>query len=168
MRYLLPFLFSVPLFALQAETRLPLAEGMTPSQVKAKWGEPKSVVEKEIRRERVWIYKDKKRVVFREGQLVSWDKSVPGEEITEIKQLNPPGYEETPFVETSDTLDLVRDIAKEVPSGPDSPGGGSSDAPNLVPVPPAPVPAQPQALPGFQGFQGPPPVQQQIFDDEEG
>lgn len=52
------------------ESRQDLSKGMSFSEVLTSWGSPDEKIEKESRREVVWIYGDKS-VSFREGRVVS-------------------------------------------------------------------------------------------------
>lgn len=101
------------------------------------WGEPSEKVEKEIKREVIWHYSEGARVTFKDGRVKSWraPESVRRKEaeIAAAKAVATPIGGEL----TAETRDLVRDIAREVPSGPDVPyvegqqaGGGTQASSN--------------------------------------
>jgi hypothetical protein len=118
-----------------------LNAGATRGDVLGSWGEPTEKVEKSIKRETVWYYPQGAKVVFKDGKVKSWrpiDSIVQMDRARESAKLvaDPAGQEVA-----GETRDLVRDIAKEVPSGPDSPyveppavpGGQPPLIPNQIP-----------------------------------
>jgi hypothetical protein len=121
------------------------------------WGEPIEKVEKSVKREVVWHYTDGARVVFRDGRVRSWQptKAILAvkaqEEAAKASVAVPAGAELS-----GETRDLVRDIAKEVPSGPDGPSSDSAPSaanvgqPPLIPnhIPPGGRGAPPGVAPG--------------------
>jgi hypothetical protein len=101
------------------------------------WGEPLEKIEKSVKREVVWYYSDGARVVFKDGRVRAWQptKAILAlkaqEEAEKATLLTPTGVELS-----GETRDLVRDIAKEVPSGPDGPASDSAPAAANVGQPP--------------------------------
>ena len=106
------------------------------------WGEPVDKVEKDILRQVVWYYPDGAKVVFKDGRVLSWQPTKAVRAMQEQQVGMAKAKAASTEVELSgEARDLVRDIAREVPSGPDVPGGGGSSAvapPPLIPnqVPP--------------------------------
>lgn len=114
-----------------------LTPGATLGEVMDMWGEPKEKVEKGIKREVVWYYPQGAKVVFKDGKVKSWrpiDAVVQAEQERQAaKAIVAPAADDV----AGETRDLVRDIAKEVPSGPDVP----------YVEPPAPPAGQPPLIP---------------------
>jgi hypothetical protein len=121
------------------------------------WGEPVEKVEKSVKREVVWYYADGARVVFKDGRVRSSQPTkailaMKAQEEAERAVLQTPAGAEL----SGETRDLVRDIAKEVPSGPDGPASDSAPAaanvgqPPMVPnqIPPGGRNAPPGVVPG--------------------
>jgi hypothetical protein len=128
--------------------------GATYGEVLSLWGEPSDKVEKEVKGQVVWYYPDGAKVVFKEGKVRSWrpTKALLAQQNDQQVSKIPP----TPAVLSGETRDLVRDIAKEVPSGPDvpmpdaPPAGMGHGAPPLIAnsVPPGGRGAPPGLIPG--------------------
>jgi hypothetical protein len=119
------------------------------------WGEPIDKVEMSVKREVVWYYADGAKVVFKDGRVRASQPTkaimaLQAEEAAAKRALITPASAEL----SNETRDLVRDIAKEVPSGPDVPGSDSAAAnisqPPLVPnqIPPGGRGAPPGVVPG--------------------
>ncbi len=117
-----------------------LTPGASLGDVMGLWGEPTEKIEKGVKREVVWYYPQGAKVVFKDGKLKSWrpiDAVVQAEREREAaKAVVAPASDEV----AAETRDLVRDIAKEVPSGPDvpyveppAPAGQPPLVPNQIP-----------------------------------
>jgi hypothetical protein len=132
----------------------PLVTGSAPSDVMKVWGEPQEQVEREIKREVEWRYSNGSSVTFREGAVVAWKTRVAASETPTVKidkprknngeeiKLNSP----TKTKKSSDGLDFVREIAKEIPSGSDSPSSGGESPVSPQNDAPPPPPASPPSL----------------------
>ncbi|MFO0415682.1 MAG: hypothetical protein ACK5Y6_00200 [Pseudomonadota bacterium] len=133
----------VSLPALAADLSRKLNSGASFGDVLGAWGEPVDKVEKGIKRQVVWYYKDGAKVVFKDGRLVFWrptDAQIAAEKALKSE----PAVSATANAELAgETRDLVRDIAKEVPSGPDV---NMPDAPAAGGNPQAISPVQPQGM----------------------
>lgn len=142
--------------AFAADLTRKLKAGATLGEVLGAWGDPLEKVEKEVKQEVVWHYPDGAKVVFKQGKVTSWlaPASVREREaeVAAAKAAATPSEIEL----SGETRDLVRDIAREVPSGPDAP---FSDAPSagagaVAAAPPArsqPVTIPNQIPPGGKG-----------------
>jgi hypothetical protein len=134
-----------------ADSRYPdLRSGSTYGQVFSHWGDPKEKVERGLKGETVWYYPSGGFVVFRRGKVVQWRSPFGASSVAEQPTLT----ETVSAVATepidSLTRDLVRDIAREVPSGPDVPYS----------EPPPPLQVQPSSQPAdgmLQPVPQPPP-----------
>lgn len=94
-----------------------LQNGATLPEVLKLWGQPTEKIERQVKREVVWTYAQGAFAVFKDGRVINW-RSVRGRGPTsEVKPTATPATER-PLGEMGD---LVRDIAKEVPGGPDVP-----------------------------------------------
>lgn len=142
-------------FAADFSKKIPT--GSSFGEVLGIWGEPVEKVDKSVKREVVWYYADGAKVIFKDGKVRS---SQPTKAILEVRAqeeavkaaaATPAGAELS-----GETRDLVRDIAKEVPSGPDGPVSYSAPSaanvgqPPLVPnqIPPGGRGAPPGVAPG--------------------
>jgi hypothetical protein len=136
--------------------------GSTLGQVLGLWGEPTEKVDKSVKGEVIWYYPDGAKVVFRQGRVSSWRPT--SALIAQKKQFLASQLPATPVTAqlSQETRDLVRDIAKEVPSGPDVP---------VPDAPPAAAPNQPLLIPNQvpPGGRGAPPglVPGEVMLDEE-
>lgn len=115
------FVVLTPDISVAGDLTRKLNAGATLGDVLGSWGEPTDKVEKSIKREVVWYYPQGAKVVFKDGKVKSWrpiDALVQADREREAAKLvvAPTGQEVA-----GETRDLVRDIAKEVPSGPDAP-----------------------------------------------
>ena len=110
-------------------------KGATLGEVIGLWGEPTEKIEKEIKHEVVWYYPQGAKVVFKNGKVVSWQPPASVLEAQAEKAASAASATPVSAQVARETQDLVRDIAKEVPSGPDAPY-----------VEPPQPPAQPPAL----------------------
>jgi hypothetical protein len=135
------FVVLTPDISVAGDLTRKLNAGATLGDVLGAWGEPTDKVEKSIKREVVWYYPQGAKVVFKDGKVKAWrpiDALVQADKEREAAKLvaAPAGQEVA-----GETRDLVRDIAKEVPSGPDSPyveppavqGGQPPLIPNQIP-----------------------------------
>jgi hypothetical protein len=129
--------------------------GSTLGQVLGLWGEPVEKVDKSVKGEMVWYYPDGGKVVFKQGRVSSWRPT--NAIIAQKKQFAASRAEASPAAAqlSKETRDLVRDIAKEVPSGPDVPMPDAPPAvahsqPPMIPnqVPPGGRGAPPGLVPG--------------------
>lgn len=121
--------------------------GASYADVITMWGEPVEKVEEGILKQTIWYYKDGAKVVFRNGRVRSFrpTNSILAHQATleDAKVFAQPAATEL----AGETRDLVRDIAKEVPSGPDVP---------YVEPPAAQPPIVPNQIP--PGGRGAPPA----------
>jgi hypothetical protein len=136
--------------------------GSTIGQVLGLWGEPVEKVDKSVKGEVVWYYPDGGKVVFKQGRVSSWRPT--NAIIAQKKQFAIPQRQAASASAqlSQETRDLVRDIAKEVPSGPDVP---------MPDAPPAVAHSQPPLIPNQvpPGGRGAPPglVPGEVMLDEE-
>jgi hypothetical protein len=95
--------------------------GSSYADVLSLWGEPVEKVEEGILKQNIWYYKDGAKVVFKHGRVKSFRSTdaviAQQAALEESKASSQPVSAEV----AGETRDLVRDIAKEVPSGPDVP-----------------------------------------------
>lgn len=138
----------------------PLAKGFSAEMVRKTWGPPSDVQEREASRIIVWHYQNGGVVNLAEGKVISFD--MPKGYVPPVETLErTTEYAREENVDASLTRDLVREIASEIPSSPDSPLSGiSADVPAET-APPIVQPVQP--FPGQQNqgvFQGVPNQQQ--------
>ena len=146
------------------EPRTPeLKRGMNSGDVIKLWGPPAEREEHEVKRRDIWVYPKGARVVFSESKVVEWKVGV--NPIAEPAAAH--SVSAAPEINTSfnpDTRDLVREIAKEVPSGPDVPYSDAPEPPNPgINAVPNPMPGQ---IPNPGGFNNPG-VPQPFAADEE-
>jgi hypothetical protein len=125
-----------------------LNTGATIGEVLGTWGEPTEKVEKDLKHEVVWYYPQGAKVVFKNGKVSSWR---PPASVLEAQAEKAAAVVATPMSEqvAKETQDLVRDIAKEVPSAPDAPYVEPPQPPAQPPGlsnAPAPVRGAPPAL----------------------
>lgn len=115
------FVVLAPNVSVAGDLTRKLQAGATLGEVLGSWGEPTEKVERGVKREVVWYYPQGAKVVFKDGKLKSWrpiDSIAQSDKEREAAKfvVAPTGQEVA-----GETRDLVRDIAKEVPSGPDVP-----------------------------------------------
>ena len=121
-----------------------LPKGATLPEVLKLWGHPTEKIERQVKHEVVWSYSHGAFVVFKDGRVINW-KSARGRGPTSEVQPTATPATERPLSEMGD---LVRDIAKEVPGGPDvpysEPPGAAVGQPVLVPnaIPNQPPPGR--------------------------
>jgi hypothetical protein len=142
--------------AVQAESLTrEIPAGSSFGQVLGLWGEPVDKVDKSVKGEVIWYYPDGAKVVFKNGQVRSWRPT--NAIVSQRKQFSGSQLPATPASGqlSQETRDLVRDIAKEVPSGPDvpmpdAPPPPALNQPPLIPnqVPPGGRGAPPGLVPG--------------------
>jgi hypothetical protein len=93
--------------------------GSSYADVLSLWGEPVEKVEEGILKQTIWYYKDGAKVVFKNGKVRSFRSTnaiiAQQAALEEAQASAQPASAEV----AGETRDLVRDIAKEVPSGPD-------------------------------------------------
>lgn len=146
------FLFPI---CCRAEKPLPpLQKGASIKSVIEAWGVPTEKEDHEIKRLEIWRYPRGAFVEIREGHVHAWARSPEDEE---VKAAPAVPIDSNPVADQSvnpDTRDLVREIAREVPSGPDVPMPDVPDVPamNVAPsfVPNPPVQAHPGEVPGLE------------------
>lgn len=124
---------SVPAFGEPFED---LPVGSTLPEVLKAWGHPAEKIERGVKHEVRWNYSGGAFVLFKNGKVVDW-KSSRGRSPESIRKAAEP----TAVSEKSNPEmgDLVRDIAREVPGGPDvplaEPPGGAAGQGSLMPNP---------------------------------
>lgn len=139
--------------ALAADFAKKIPPGASYADVMSLWGEPAEKVEEGILKQTIWYYKDGAKVVFKNGRVRSFrpTNAILAQQAT-IEESKVDAKPVTTEL-AGETRDLVRDIAKEVPSGPEvpyvePPGAGQPPiVPNQIPpggrgAPPAIVPAE--------------------------
>ena len=127
---------SATLPAAHAETaNEDLPPGATLPDVIKAWGQPLEKIEKGIKREVVWRYPQGAFVVFKDGKAVNW-RSLRGRTADQGEKALVASTVDTPAPQP-EMGDLVRDIAREVPGGPDVPYSEPPPAqpPGLIPNP---------------------------------
>jgi hypothetical protein len=145
------------LVALAEKAKPPLQLGYRTGEVFTAWGAPTEKTERALKNEVVWDYPGGAFVTFKDGKVVAY--RIAGGSIVDVKS-------ETAAVAAQQTIaaaptavvagatrDLVRDIARELPSSPDAPyvdsgpdsssssreGGRGMRNPPAPPPPPAPA-----------------------------
>lgn len=136
--------------ALAEKTKPPLQLGATTGQVLTSWGEPTEKIERELKHEVVWNYPQGAFVTFKKGQVIAYQ--IAGGQVVDAKsQARQIAAQQTVAAAPTEviagaTRDLVRDIAKELPSSPDAPytepppQAGRAPSRNQPPPPPAMIP----------------------------
>lgn len=158
----LVFVPFIGITSVQAQTSdTGVRKGMMLRDVLAAWGEPQERVVRSVKHELVWNYKQGARVVFKDGKVISFKEPFTVQALQEKKIAKAVAAEKSAAAAAAsvESKDVLRDIVRELPSGPDVPGSGdaspaSSDPalagliPNAVPgraVPPGVmVPAEEQ------------------------
>lgn len=122
-----------------------LKSGATLPEVLKIWGHPNEKIERQVKHEVVWSYSQGAFVVFKDGRVINW-RSSRGRGPTSEVLTTPTPTAERPLSEMGD---LVRDIAKEVPGGPDVPYSEppSNQGPGAAVGQPALIPNQIPAQP---------------------
>lgn len=162
----IPTLLELPGALVHAEPRSEdLKEGDTPGDVLRVWGEPVERVQKGLQGAVVWYYPRGTSVTFEQGRVREWHVEGRRDVLpTPTGAAGTPGAV-TPTVAAvvttkikQETRDLLREIAKEVPSSPDSPSSSIDvvipPPPPIQQPPPPPPPApiqQPELLPQVLG-----------------
>ncbi len=149
---LLTKLVIAPRTALAGDFSKRIPAGSSYADVIGMWGEPIEKVEEGILKQTIWYYKDGAKVVFKNGRVRSFraTNGVIAQQAA-LNEAQVPAQTATAEL-AGETRDLVRDIAKEVPSGPDAPyveppvSGQPAIVPNQIPpgsrgAPPAIIPA---------------------------
>ena len=139
-----------------------LKAGSTLKDVLGTWGEPEEKIERAVKRETVWRYKQGAYVVFKEGQVVSSHLGDEAQARQEKKAAKiAVAAEAKKKADTAvESKDILRDIVREIPSGSDVPYSepAPSNDPNVAGLIPNPIPNR----------SGPPGIAPAIVDDEEG
>ncbi len=119
-----------------SDARYPdLKNGNTIGQVVQGWGDPTEKIERELKGQVVWYYPNGAYVLFQDGKVIRW-RSPFGGSTADAQPIPKATVATVPTLAIdSATRDLVRDIAREVPSNP--------DAPYTEPPPAPPVQAAP-------------------------
>jgi hypothetical protein len=120
------FVGSVAIWVFSAESSFAgdlmrkIPQGASIGEVIGLWGEPTEKIEKVLKHEVVWQYPQGAKVVFKNGKVAAW---IPPASVVQAQAEKAAAVVSTPVSEqvARETQDLVRDIAKEVPSGPDVP-----------------------------------------------
>ncbi len=141
--------------ALAEKTKPPLQLGTSTGHVLTAWGEPVERIERALKQEVVWSYPQGAFVTFKKGQVISYQ--IAGSQVVDAKsQARQVAAQQTVAAAPTEaiagaTRDLVRDIAKELPSSPDAPyteppsQPGRAAARNQPPQPPAMIPGDAEA-----------------------
>ena len=109
-----------------------LKRGATLREVLAAWGEPDERIEREVKHELVWRYKDGSMVVLKNGR-VSVFSSPMIEKAEQARKLEQAEMDRKPAADSSESKDVLRDIVRELPSGPEGPSSGEPQAPSTDP-----------------------------------
>ena len=132
-----------------AQSRIrPISNGMTGAEVLERWGQPKDRLERETKRRQVWIYDGEQEATFENGKVISFHESDAAQPV--VAAPVEPEVKEN-IVNQDSSSDLVREIAKELPSGPDVVSQDST-SPEVMPVPQNQFINQVPQPPGFQGL----------------
>jgi hypothetical protein len=119
--------------------------GASLRQVLAVWGEPEERVVRGVKQELVWNYQGGARVVFKNGKVSSLrtgeaDRQAQAKKAAEAEPVKKVS------ADSEESRDILRDIVREIPSGPDGPSSGGaappSSDPNLAGLIPNAVPPQ--------------------------
>jgi len=95
--------------------------GASYADVMTLWGQPTDKVEEGILNQTIWYYKDGAKVIFKNGKVRSF-RATNAVRAQQSAMEEVGSKVQASVAELSgETKDLVRDIAKEVPSGPDAP-----------------------------------------------
>lgn len=112
------------------------------------WGEPNERIVRGVKRELVWSYKGGARVVFKDGTVVAL-RGAGDERKVVIKNVAAVESVKKVAVEADESRDILRDIVREIPSGPD--GGSSSPSASLASSDPSLAGLIPNAVPPSRG-----------------
>jgi hypothetical protein len=137
--------------ALAERIKLPLQLGNRTGEVFTAWGAPTEKTERALKNEVVWHYDGGAFVTFKEGKVVAY-RIAGGETVDAKSEAVAVAAKQTiaaapTAVVAGATRDLVRDIARELPSSPDAPyvdsapDSASSGRGTRNPPPPPPAPA---------------------------
>lgn len=121
-----------------------IAVGASLREVLAAWGEPSERVVRGVKQELVWNYKSGAQVVFKHGKVSSFRTGEVGHQ-PQVKKVTVEQPVKNVAPEADDSKDILRDIVREIPSGPDGPASGGappSSDPNLAGLIPNAVPPQ--------------------------
>ena len=110
--------------------------GMVLRDVLAAWGEPQERVVRSVKHELVWNYKQGAQVVFKDGKVKSFKEPLSVQAVQEKKIAKAIAAEKSAASAAAsiESKDVLRDIVRELPSGPDAPGGGDAPAASSDPA----------------------------------
>lgn len=122
-----------------------LKEGATLKDVLGSWGEPEEKIEKGVKREVVWRYKQGAYVVFKNGRLASSHIGDEAQSRQEKKAAQAAVADEAKKKAEAavESKDVLRDIVREIPSGAEAPytePQPPSNDPNVAGLIPNPIP----------------------------
>lgn len=119
--------------------------GASLRDVLSAWGEPDERVVRGVKQELVWNYKGGARVVFKNGKVSSFNAGEGERKVQAKKALEDEPVKKV-VADSEESRDILRDIVREIPSGPDGPSSGAaappSSDPNLAGLIPNAVPPQ--------------------------
>ncbi len=119
--------------------------GASLRQVLAAWGEPEERVVRAVKQELVWNYKGGARVIFKNGKVSSFRTGEVERQI-QVKRAVEVESVKKVDADSEESRDILRDMVREIPSGPDgsSSGGAASPSgdPNYAGLIPNAVPPQ--------------------------
>ncbi len=130
----------------QREDRLTV--GASLRDVLAAWGEPNERIVRGVKRELVWSYKGGARVVFKDGTVVAL-RGVGDEHKVVTKKVAAVASVKKVDLEADESRDILRDIVREIPSGPD--GGSSRPSASFASSDPSLAGLIPNAVPPSRG-----------------
>jgi hypothetical protein len=127
--------------------------GASLRDVLAAWGEPEERVVRGVKQELVWNYKGGARVIFKNGKVTSV-RAGAAEQSVRAKKAPEPEPVKKVSADSEESKDILRDIVREIPSGPDGPSTGGVSAPPssdpaIVGLIPNAVPVQRGGSPGI-------------------
>lgn len=126
--------------------------GASLREVLAAWGEPEERVVRGVKQELVWNYKGGARVVFKHGKVLSFRTGEAERQVQAKKAVEAEPVKKV-SADSEESRDILRDIVREIPSGPDGPSSGAaappSSDPNLAGLIPNAVPPQRGGAPGI-------------------
>lgn len=133
---LLALVFMAQVEVARADGRYPdLKNGNTIGEVFQLWGEPKEKIARELKEQVVWYYPNGSYVLFQGGKVIRW-RSPSGGSVVGAQPIPKATVAAAPTLPVdSATRDLVRDIAREIPSSPDQPYTEPPPAPPMQSAP---------------------------------
>jgi hypothetical protein len=124
--------------------------GASLREVLAACGEPEERVVHGVKQELVWNYKGGARVVFKNGKVSSF-RTGQAEQQAQAKKAAAEPMKKV-IADSEESRDILRDIVREIPSGPDGPSSGSAPSPSdpsLAGLIPNAIPPQRGGAPGI-------------------